>query len=242
MRHFLILLALSLGSAGFLPAATLAPHVPVYLALADCPLDQILPPPPVPGSPGDLADLDTVIYVQARLTVVEAETARAHGTRPWDEFIRDVLGPSFNEKNCPETYRVLAGVRADFEPFLAAARAQYPRPRPPNRDARVRLASERTTIGSYPSSKVWSFLNLGLILAELYPESRDRLYEQIRWQGWMRVQGGHHYPSDCSAGILAAEGLARAFLASPKFQAELPVLRAEAVRVRSQPLPPWPQP
>lgn len=171
--------------------------------------------------------------MQARLTVVEAETARAHGQRPWDEFIRDVLGPAFNEKNCPETYRVLAGVRADFEPFLAAARAQHPRPRPPNRDARVRLASERSTVGSYPSAKVWSFLNLGLILAEFYPESRTKLYEQTRWQGWMRVQGGHHYPTDCSGGILAAEGLARAFLASSKFRAELPALRAEADRVRA---------
>ena len=55
----------------------------------------------------------------------------------------------------------------------------------------------------------------------------------------MRVQGGHHYPSDCSAGIVAAEGLARAFLASPKFQAELPVLRAEVARLRALSAPSW---
>jgi hypothetical protein len=229
-----VLLALPLLVGAALVAASASEptrHVPVYLGLAACPLEKILPPPPAPGSPADLADLDTVLHVQARLTVVEAETARAHGQRPWDEFARDVLGPRFNEKNCPAIYRVLAGVRADFEPFLAAARATFPRPRPPNRDARVRLAGERSEIGSYPSAKVWSFGNLAFLLAEIFPGTREAFLEQLRRQGWMRVHGGHHYPSDCSAGLIAAEGLARAFLASPKFQAELPALRAEAARL-----------
>jgi hypothetical protein len=41
---------------------------------------------------------------------------------------------------------------------------------------------------------------------------------------------------------LAAEGLARAFLASPRLQAELPALRAEAALVRGRPIPTWPKP
>ncbi|AOS43819.1 Major phosphate-irrepressible acid phosphatase precursor [Lacunisphaera limnophila] len=214
-------------------AQTAQSTVSAYLTLAEAPVATLLPPPPAPGSPEDLADLETVLWVQSRLSEAEFTDAKAHGDRPWDEFIRDVLGPHFNAVNRPETYRVLAGVRADFEAFLAAARQAYPRSRPPNRDERVRLLGTRTDIGSYPSAKVWSFYNLGLLLAELHPECRPRLEAEIRRQGWMRIWGGHHYPSDVSAGLIAGERLARAFLSSPRFQKELPVLRVEAARFRS---------
>jgi hypothetical protein len=204
----------------------------VYVSPQEVELESLLPPPPAPGSPADVADLESVLWIQSRLTAAELAEARRQGDRPWDEFIRDLLGPGFTAASCPEAYRVLAGVRADFEAFLAEARVRHPRPRPPHRDPRVRLLGTRTEVGSYPSSKVWSFYQLGLLVVELHPAARDRLEAEIRRQGWMRVWGGHHYPSDVAAGLIAGERLARAILASPRFQAELPLLRAEAERLR----------
>jgi acid phosphatase (class A) len=65
------------------------------------------------------------------------------------------------------------------------------------------------------------------LLAELIPEKREALLEKGREIGWLRVIGGVHFPSDVFAGRVLGQALAREFLRSEKFQADLAAAHAE---------------
>ena len=86
---------------------------------------------------------------------------------------------------------------------------------------------EKPTDYSYPSGHSTRGTVYAQVLAELFPEKREALVAKGRETGWLRVQGGVHYPTDIYAGRVLGQALARDFLASASFQADLAAVKAE---------------
>jgi membrane-associated phospholipid phosphatase len=80
---------------------------------------------------------------------------------------------------------------------------------------------------SYPSGHSTRGTVFALLLAELFPGQREAILAKGREAGWLRVQGGVHYPSDIYAGRVLGQELARDFLHRPEFQADLAAAKAE---------------
>jgi hypothetical protein len=73
-----------------------------YITSADADLVDILPPPPVPGSPQDIADMKAVMDAQKARTPADVEAAEKDFKKSIFRF-RSVLGPDFSAKNLPFT-------------------------------------------------------------------------------------------------------------------------------------------
>jgi acid phosphatase (class A) len=83
------------------------------------------------------------------------------------------------------------------------------------------------TTGAYPSGHAVTGWLWGSILAELAPQFADALLARGVAFGDSRVICGFHYPSDITAGRLAAAALLARLHADPKFVADLAQARRE---------------
>ncbi|MDI1319076.1 MAG: phosphatase PAP2 family protein [bacterium] len=199
-----------------------------FLASADLDLTALLPAPPAPDSPATRAELDAVFALQAART--PAQAARCRQIEGEDIFLfgSEVLGEWFTAANLPQTAQFFTAVREDFGPINRAAKAVWPRRRPPFADARIKPCVDFTDTGAYPSGHgIQSALWAGL-LAEIFPDQaagfRQRAEETLRY----KLLSGVHYASDLAAGRVVGEAMARELLKNPAVRKILGQLRAEA--------------
>ena len=89
------------------------------------------------------------------------------------------------------------------------------------------IEHEERTDYSYPSGHSTRGTLFALLLAELFPDRREAILAKGRDSGWLRVQGGVHYPTDIYAGRVLGQALARKFLSSPAFQRDFAAAQAE---------------
>lgn len=217
-----ILFSLLLSFIAVLPAR--AAH---YLAPTALDLKALLPAPPAPGSPEIRAEIAEILQLQTART--PAQAARCRQIEGEDIFLfgSEVLGEWFNAANLPQTAKFFAAVREDFGPINRAAKAVWPRRRPPFADARVTPCVEFGDTGAYPSghgiqSAMWAGL-LGAIFPEQAAGFRRRAEETLRY----KLLSGVHYASDLAAGRVVGEAVARELLKHPAVQQALGELRAE---------------
>jgi acid phosphatase (class A) len=226
------LFAARLVALAFFSAALFAPlHAAELKYLAAGPPDAValLAPPPVAGSVEDAADADMAFLIYSARTATE----RARGV---DEITLTIfhfapaIGPWFTPGKFPKTQALFLEVEAEAKEVTAVAKKHWERLRPYHAEpARFTDAIEhevRTDYG-YPSGHSTRGTTYALLLAEFFPDQRDALLAKGRDSGWLRIQGGVHYPTDVYAGRVLGQALARAFLASPKFQQDLAAARTE---------------
>ncbi len=191
-------------------------------------LPALLPPPPAAGSPTARIELDQILAFQtertpeqaARCVQVENETIWLFGS--------EVAGPWFTAANLPKTAAFFAAVREDFIPVNRAAKALYPRQRPPFADPRVKPCVEFADTGAYPSGHgIQSSLWAGL-LAEILPDHAAGFAKRAGETRHYKLLSGVHYPSDLTAGQAVGEALAREFLKNPAVRKIIAELRTEA--------------
>jgi acid phosphatase (class A) len=194
----------------------------------------LLAPPPVPGSAEDAADLETAFRVASAHTA--DELARAKGEDKLTIFhFTPAIGPWFVAGKFPKTEALFKQVEADIKPVTTAGKTFWKRIRPyhvaPERfpDA---IEHEDLTDYSYPSGHSTRGTAYAFLLAELFPAQREAILAKGRDSGWLRVLGGVHYPTDVYAGRVLGQALAREFLRSEKFQADLAAARAELATAR----------
>lgn len=89
------------------------------------------------------------------------------------------------------------------------------------------IEHEEMTDYSYPSGHSTRGTVFAFVLAELFPAQREAILARGREAGWLRVQGGVHYPSDILAGRVLGLAIGHALMRSPAFQADLAAARAE---------------
>ena len=207
-------------------AVAKAPH---FLAPGALDLKALLPAPPASGSPETAAEIAELLSLQSARTPAQAARCRQiEGEDIW-LFGSEVLGAWFNAANLPETAAFFAQVREDFIPVNRAAKAVWPRRRPPFADARVVPCVEFADTGAYPSGHgIQSYMWAGL-LAAIYPEQAAGFERRARETLRYKLLSGVHYASDLRAGRIVGEALAQEFLKTPAVKKLVVELRAEAV-------------
>ena len=187
----------------------------------------LLPPPPVLGEPEDRADRQATATVYATRT--PADVARGRDEHHVTVFLfAPVLGPQFRPGRYPRTEALFAEVEAETKAVVNRAKNTWHRPRPFVADP-VRFAEPGDPEKSpgYPSGHSTRGTVFALLLAELFPAQREALIAKGREVGWLRVQGGVHYPTDIYAGRVLGQALARDFLMNPAFRSDLAAAKAE---------------
>ncbi len=186
----------------------------------------IVPPPPVAGSVAALADLETVLQVQAARTPADVAWAKL--------VVKDsafdnasVLGAWFTPGNLPVTAAFLKQVTDDTVTVSRSLKGLYARPRPPRTDPTVHPCVELPDSGSYPSSHSMRAFVWAAVLSEIFPDQQVELYTRAHHAAWGRVIGGVHFPSDLVGGRLLAQAIIAELRKNPAYHAAVQKCRAE---------------
>ena len=206
------------------PIATRPAH---FVATDAVDARALWPAPPAPDSIVARAELEVVLQFQAART--SGQAARCGQIEGEDIFLfgAEVVGPWFTAASLPQTAAFFAKVRADFIPINRAAKALYPRRRPPFADPRIKPCVEFADTGAYPSghgiqSALWAAL-----LGEIFPEHAAGFQQRAQETRRFKLISGVHYPSDIVAGQVLGEAVARAMLQNPAVRQIIEALRAE---------------
>jgi len=206
----------------------------VYFEPATVDYKTLLPDPPAVGSPAALQEIDLILQKQAACT--PEELVRIKREVHLNVYLFDnVLGPWFTAKNLPRTAALFHSVDATEWPIVEAAKKYWSRPRPPMQDKRVHPPIDLPGNASYPSGHSTLSTLDALILVELAPDLKDAILARGRQIGDDRVIAGVHFPSDVEAGRTLAQDLFAKFMASPAFQADLALAKAEVASARAKP-------
>lgn len=193
-------------------------------------LSTIFPDWPRNDTLAGLADLQTVLAVQASRTANDATAARHDvGLAPMS-WASEILGSQFNALRFPVTAALVERIRADFAPY--AHRSPYPvRLRPQARDSRV-----AAVIAHHPNSYPSAHAALSWIFAEVLSDAmlakRELLNGHAERSGWLQVVAGAHYPTDSSAGQMLGQAFVVALRASPEYRTALEQSRKELLSTR----------
>ena len=204
------------------------PSLP-YLGAAAPDAVALLAPPPVLGSAEAAADLEEAYQVYLART--PAERARAQDEVKHTVFhFAPAIGPWFVPGKYPKTEALFKELEREAKAVTSVAKKHWQRIRPYHLDpARFTdpVEHEERTDYSYPSGHSTRATLYALVLAELFPAQREAILAKGRESGWLRVQGGVHFPTDIYAGRVLGQELARDFLRSEAFQRDLAAARAE---------------
>jgi acid phosphatase (class A) len=222
------LLLLSLTLVAWCVAPLRAAETP-YLAAHAVDTVALLAVPPVPGTAENSVDLETAFRVYSSATPADhAEGVAQHKLSIF--HYASVIGPWFKAGQFPKTEALFKEVEAETKAFTDDGKKHWQRLRPYQADAaRFPHAIEHATKPdySYPSGHSTRGTVFALVLAELFPDKRDALVEFSRHVGWLRVEGGVHYPTDIYAGRVLGQAIVRELLRSDAFQRDLASARAE---------------
>lgn len=209
------------------PGAAASPVAPARYLPAGVPdLLRFLSPPPVADSPEQAQDLAAVLASQAARTPAEVALAQRDQKVSVSHFA-DVLGPGFTEQRLPRTFALAGRACRETSFRVAAAKRHWNRPRPFRASAEVEPVIGNVSEGSYPSGHAACGYLWSILLADLLPQQRDALFARGIAYGESRVIGGVHYPTDLTAGRIAAAVVAAKLFDSAAFGADLQAAREE---------------
>jgi acid phosphatase (class A) len=179
-------------------------------------IDAILPTPPAPGSDAEKADAAEGDRIRAgKIAPEELVAAKAAAKDSvWD--FSAVLGPDFNAEKLPKLAEIFKGVNADTRQAMSYAKNVFKRQRP----ASAAYSEHEHGEFSYPSGHSTRAYVWATLLADLYPQQRQALFDLAAKKGRYRIILGMHYPKDVAAGKIFGEFLGTQFLANPEFQKE----------------------
>jgi acid phosphatase (class A) len=192
----------------------------------------ILPPPPLPGSTEQAADLATVVSVHNACTPKEMAVAISEEKINVFTFA-PAIGTFFQAHALPRTEAFFRRVTKTADPVQEAAKVFYKRTRPYVVDPRLAVAHPENSF-SYPSAHSTYATVCALILADLFPDKRAEILEIGRKIGWHRVQLGKHYPTDVYAGRVVALAVVSALKSNPGFQKDFAAVKEECNTVRTR--------
>jgi acid phosphatase (class A) len=201
----------------------------VYVTPAVIDATHLVPAPPARGSAEDNLDFDNTLAVHRAATPGAIAQADGEGKLTIFHFT-PAIGEWFGAGRLPQTETLFKQVEAEAKGVTDDAKNYFKRPRPYHIAPDLfphSIEHEDPTHYSYPSGHSTRGTVFALLLAELFPAKREALIAKGRETGWLRVQGGVHYPLDIFGGRVLGQALARAFLANPAFQRDLAAARAE---------------
>jgi acid phosphatase (class A) len=192
----------------------------------------LLPPPPVPGSAEQAADLAAARMVFKGRT--PAEEARAMKDANLSIFnFEPAIGPVFQRGKLPKTEALLEKVKKEISEAINIPKDHWKRLRPYQVDKDLTLGKGEAS-ASYPSGHSTRGTVQSLILAELFPEKREAILEFGRTIGWDRVLIGKHFITDVRAGRVLGQAIVRELMKNETFQHDLAEAKAEIKAAQAQ--------
>lgn len=201
-----------------------------YLKEGKVSAGAILPPPPLPGSPEQAADMDTVRAVSKAASSKDVAAANLE-TKVSVFIFAPAVGPFFSKENLPLTASFFAKVMDDAEAIEDGGKEFFHRPRPFKIDPTLASGALEKSF-SYPSGHSTGSAVLALVLADLFPAQHDAILAQARQIGWHRVQIARHYPTDIYAGRVLAQAIVREMKENPQFLSDFAAVEKEIEKAR----------
>ena len=226
LRGWLAPLLLLLALAATPVRAELS-HVDYYFPTNKIDILNLLPPPPLDGTLEQTDDLAAVCRINKSTPTNELAIARDEDLHPSIFSFAPVVGPYFCAENLPKTTNFFNRISKEANQILNTGKNHWLRRRPFLADP-ADLAPEHPAKGySYPSGHAaFGTLN-ALILAEIFPQKRDALFNLGLNMGLHRVMLGDHYSTDIYAGRLVGQAIFQELKSSPDFQHDLHEVQAE---------------
>ena len=191
---------------------------------------ELLPPPPLPDSAEQAADMATVRSVYQAAS--DADKQAAYDEKKFSVFnFTTTVGAYFVETNLPKTTAFFEKVQKDAETVTDLGKDYFHRPRPYSVDTNL-INGKLEKSFSYPSGHSTETMVLALVLADLLPDKYDAILAHARQMGWHRVQIARHYPTDIYAGRFLAQAIVKQLKKSDAFEAEAAAAKAEIEAVR----------
>jgi len=193
-----------------------------------------LPEPPKAGTLAALAELETILQIQAWRS--EEQVAFAKRVDHLDAFDPGAaVGPWFTRQRLPRCAQLLEEALGDGEAVNYVAKLKFKRLRPPFQDDRVHPVTPlqkptgTPTAGfySYPSGHATSIFLLAELVAALVPDRAGAVRDWAHRAAWSRMLAGVHFPSDDVGGQLLASLTFATLKANPAFRAALERCQAE---------------
>jgi acid phosphatase (class A) len=186
----------------------------------------LLAPPPVVGSAEEAADLASARAVFQGRTA--EELARAKKDSGLSLFLfASAVGPDFKPGKFPKTEALFAKVRAAIGGAIDVPKDHWKRKRPYQMDPQLVLGDPERSF-SYPSGHSTRGIVYSLLLADIFPDKKEPIFEIGRTIGWDRVLIGKHFPTDVVAGRVLGQAIYRELSSSAAFQSDLAEAKAEA--------------
>lgn len=192
--------------------------------------EELLPPPPLPGSPEQAADLNEVTAVSRARTETETALAQSEGIFFIFSFT-PAIGAFFQSNNVPETVAFFRRVQQETDRIAGVGKSLWKRPRPYEVDTNLFSGITDTPRTSYPSAHSTRGTVYALLLAELFPDRREAILALGRQIGWHRVQLGMHYPSDIYAGRVLGQAIVRQLKTKKAFRRDFERVKKELEHV-----------
>ncbi len=194
----------------------------------------LLPKPPVDGSRALKRDMK----LQARAIAAQSTPRWAQARTDADIFLPNATqvmacaaGFNIGAADTPVIDRLMRRTMADFGSVTAKAKNFYKRPRPFMVNGQPQCTPDWDKVlrsdGSYPSGHAAIGYGWGLMLAEIVPSRKAQLISRGRAFAESRRYCNVHWQSDVEAGITAAKAVYAKLKASPAFQTDLILARAE---------------
>jgi len=211
-------------------AASPAPAHLHYLPAGKPDVIALLAPPPLPDSPEQAADMETVREVYHACDSNDMAIAYSERQFSISNFV-PAIGDFFQPGEFPKTEAFIHNVQKDAEAVADNAKNYYKRPRPYFTDPSLANGKLEKTY-SYPSGHSTESMVLALVLADLFPDKHDAIIATARSIGWHRVMIARHYPTDIYAGRVLAQAIVRQMQKSDAYQEDFAAAKAEIVRAR----------
>ncbi len=203
-------------------------------------LADATPPPPIPGSPVDLADKARSAQFKTLedsdrwlLATAHAELRPPLALQHFDCALDVRLGSAAT----PNLNKLMQKLFDDADAAAELVKARSFRARPvgddPERRPCQRVSEAGRKSASYPSGSSTVATVYGEAFAALEPQRATEVRRIAHEMGLSRLVCGMHYPSDVVAGEVLGKAVFDAAAATPGFDADLAAARAELTATRA---------
>lgn len=173
----------------------------------------LLPPPPQPGTAAQAANIQILNTVMATASGPMVARAQVDVVPSVFDF-STVLGAGFSAQNLPVTNAFFNKVTINTQNTNITL-------------DRIYNSQGPVTAASYPSAHtVLGYID-GVLLGDMLPEKKDQLVTYGVQFGLNRLILGQHWPTDVGAGQMEATLLLPILSASPQFQSDFSLAKAE---------------
>lgn len=206
-----------------------------YLTPQQLDLTRLLSPPPTLGSPQQQSEMDELLRLEQLRTPERLAQARADVDENIFTMLGATIGVGFNQAALPLAAHLFDRLGDTEQALMKAPKQTFNRPRPFLSNPALHPAVHASHSGSYPSGHSTRSTVMGIVLAEMLPEYRDRIFARIGDYAQSRLIGGVHYPTDVIAGRVAGTAIDAVLFNDPTFLAEYLPARDEIRRALNLP-------